>query len=434
MKSTQNCKGSALIIAILSLAVLMILSTAMISISSSNYEMSHAERRYLSAYYVAEAGIRHQIEHMRTRFEELQRSGGHTNADAFFSAFNGTGLTAAPLKLPNQGNDTVMAVISMTSPPLPLSPPPIPNTGNPRVYRFESRATVGNVTRNITGSVRIEWARMQRPPVFFERALFTNGTLIMKNDAEISGGVGTNSSARDSIRLHGGADIAGGILVGPGGSSNTIEMKNDGSYIGALTISPALIVLPSITLPANLQARVGIDLSNSQTQTITQSGVYTEFRLRNNSHIIFDLTQGDLFIRINGDLVLDNAATISTLGNNRLYMFVQGNVDFKNSAANTNENWSQNNFILLVTGNEIQLDNSSRFLGGIIAPNATLRLRNSSRIDGAAFVSTGDLDNSSRIHYDTNNRINESGLTQYLTLPGYIPPERMFIINPWQEP
>jgi len=428
MYEIKNQKGSALIIAILVLTVLMILSTAMVSITSSNYKMSHAERRYQSAYYVAEAGVRHQIEHMRTRFEELQRS-GVSNADAFFSAFNynvinDTKITAAPLILPNQGNDTVMAVISMT-------PPPIPSSGNPRVYRFESRATVGNVTRNITGSVTIEWALMQAPPVFFERALFADGSLDMKNNARIVGGVGTNASGRGSIELHGSASIIGGILVGPGGDADTIDMKSADNNPGGYDTSPAFRELPHIDFPDNLTLRV---LENSQTQTIAQSGMYTEFRLENSSNVTFDLTHGDLFIRINGDLILDNAATISTLGNNRLYMFVQGNVDFKNSAANTNENRSQNNFILLVTGDTIQLDNSSSILGGIIAPNATLDMKKDSRIYGAAVVKTGDLKNSSSIHYDTNNRINESGLTQYLTISGYIPPERMFIINPWQEP
>jgi len=410
----------------------MILSTAMVSITSSNYKMSHAERRYLSAYYVAEAGVRHQIEHMRTRFEELQRS-GVSSADAFFSAFNNnvinnTTITAAPLILSNQLNDTAIANIGMG--PLPLS-------GERRTYNFTSTGTVGNLSRIIQGSVTIRWARMQSPPIHFERALFTDGALSMKNNARIYGGVGTNASAPDSIKLHGGneggAKITGGILVGPGGNADTIDMKNDGRYTGALTISPALVELPSITLPANLQERGSLVLDNRQTQPINQSGVYTEFRLKNNSHLTFDLTHRDLFIRINGDLILDNAATISTLGNNRLYMFVQGNVRFRNSSANTNENRSQDNFILLVTGNEIQLDNSSRFLGGIIAPNATLDMKNNSRIYGAAVVKTGILHNRSSIHYDPNNRINESGLTQHLTISGYIPPEDMFRDISWVE-
>ena len=425
MNIINNRKGSALIVAILVLAVLMILSTTMVSISSSNFEMSHAERRYLSAYYVAEAGIRHQIEHMRTRFEELQRSGGHTSADAFFSAFNSIAqITAAPILLLNLGNDTARANIVMTS---------VPISGNPRTYKFTSTATVGNLVRMIQGSVTIRWAHMQPPPMFFERALFTSNSLSMKNNARIVGGVGTNASARDSIELHGGAAIVGGILAGPGGNADTIEMKNGGSYTGALTISPALIALPSITLPTDLQPRGNLDLSNSQAQTINQSGFYTEVRLRNNSHLTFDLTHGDLFIRVNGDLELDNASTIRTIGNNRLYMFVQGGVRFKNSAANTNENRSQNNFIMLVMGNVIQLDNGSRFLGGIIAPNATLDMKNNSRIDGAAVVRIGDLDNGSSIHYDTNNRINEAGLTQHLTVAGYIPPEYMFRDISWQE-
>jgi type II secretory pathway pseudopilin PulG len=425
----KDNKGSAFIIVIISMAVLLILATTVASIASSNFEMGHAERRYQTAYYVAEAGIRHQIEHMRLRMEELHRSGGHTSAGTFFTAFNtqlifNAQLIAAPLILPNLGSDEARADISVTS---------TPASGNPRTYTFTSSATVGNVRRTIQGSVTIEWALMQAPPVFFDRALFVDAQLKMDNHALITGGLATNATARDSIELDNHADIIGGVILGPGASTATIKQQGQ-IPSSEISFSQSIRQLPDIVFPTNLTPRGRIDLDNHQTQTINQSGSYSEIELSNHSQLTFDLRGGDLLIVVNGDIELDNSADILTIGDGRLYLFVQGTVELSNHAT-INDGRSPNHVIMFVRGSDIELDNHARMSGGIYAPNANLDMANHSLFTGSILADKGEIGNHARITYLESNRINPAGLTQFLApTAGFIPPERMFIVNPWREP
>ena len=317
-----------------------------------------------------------------------------------------------------------------------LPPPEIPSiigTGNKRIYTFDSRATVGNVRRTIRGSVEIEWTLMQAPPVFFERALFVGTRLEMNNHSIINGGLVTNATAKDSIELDNHADIIGGVILGPGASSATIE-QNGQIPSSEISFSQSMKQIPDIVFPTNLSPRGSIELDNHRTLTINQSGSYTDIELSNHSQLTFYLGGGDLLIRINGNLELDNGADIITVGNGRLHLFVQDTVELSNHAT-INDGRSPNHIIMFVTGSDIELDNHARVSGGIYAPDARLEMGNDSSITGSALVREAEMDNHSSITYLDNHRISTVGLNQFLEpIPGFIPPERMFIINPWREP
>jgi len=409
------------------MAVLLILATTIASIAASNFEMSHAERRYQAAYYVAEAGLRHQIEHMRLRMEELHRSGGHTSAGAFFTAFN-QGWINTPLIMQNLGVDSARVDIILPPPGIPS----ITGTGNKRIYTFDSRATVGNVRRTIRGSVEIEWALMQAPPVFFEKALFVGTRLEMKNHSIINGGLATNATAKDSIELDNHADITGGVILGPGASSATIKQQGQ-IPSSEILFSHSIRQIPDIVFPTNLTPRDSIDLDNNQTLTINQSGSYNYIELSNHSQLTFDLRGGDLLIRINGNLELDNGADIITIGAGRIYLFVEGTVELSNHTT-INDGRSPDHFIMFA-GSDIILGNHARVSGGIYAPDARLEMGNDSSLTGSALVREVEMDNHSSLTYLDNHRISTVGLNQFLgPIPGFVPPERMFIINPWREP
>jgi len=384
----NNRKGSALIVAILVLAVLMILSTTMVSISSSNFEMSHAERRYLSAYYVAEAGIRHQIEHMRTRFEELQRS-GVSSADAFFSAFNGTGLTAAPLILPNQLNDTARADIVMTT---------LPFTGNPRMYEFTSTATVGNLARRIRGSVTIRWARMQPPPDYFRFALFSRGSVAVSGNPTITGGIGTNAA---SVTISGNPNISGG------------------------THTNLNLPMPAVVLPQGLPLRTDLNIKNNDDEIIATNGRYNVITL--NGTLRFDLSKGDLLIQVT--TLTMNSGTIKTFGAGRLYFFVNGNLAL---SGNDHINIGRaNHMVMYLTGSSIAFSGNAIFAGGLYAPNAALAISGTGEFTGGLMVNTASISGNPDISHAP---ITPTGISTHLgAVPDFVPPEHMFTINPWQE-
>lgn len=421
----KDNKGSAFIIVIISMAVLLILATTIASIAVSNFEMGHAERRYQAAYYVAEAGIRHQIEHMRLRTEELHRSGGHTSAGPFFTSFN-QGWVAMPLVMQNLGVDSARADIIMPSPEIP----PITGTGNIRTYTFDSRATVGNVRRTIRGSITIEWALMQAPPVFFERALFADNNIYMSGGTRITGGAGTNASAPGSVELEGGARIEGGVLLGPGSNQTTVVLRGGSQITGGTTISTALLPMPDIVFPEGLQPRGSLNLRSDQIRTINEDGRYSTIDLEGASRLIFDLTNRDLRIRVDGALQLRGGSSIITQGNGRLYLFIQGDVNVE-GGTHINPERSPNHLIMFVMDN-VTMRGGTSIRGGIYAPNAIFDMEGGTSFTGSSMVSELHLSGGASVNFST---IDNAGVTQYLgSIPGFVPPERMFVINPWREP
>jgi len=421
----NNRKGSALIVAILVLAVLMILSTTMVSISSSNFEMSHAERRYLSAYYVAEAGIRHQIEHMRVRFEELQRRGGHTSADAFFLAFNNnknTPITAAPLILQNQINDTARANIVMAL--------PLPHWGERRTYNFTSTATVGNLVRRIQGSVTIRWARMQPPPVFFNYAVFADEQIIMDNGSRVTGNVATNATAAEKVRVSGGARIAGDVNVGPGGSLSTVKVEQGGKVEGAITVSSTIVPIPQIVSPYGLLNKGALNVGGGQNLSISTSRFHTSMNINNGATLNINLSATDLVIRT-GSFTLTGGARLNLNGNGRLYLFVDGNFSVDNGAK-MNENGDSSELVIMLSGtNNVVFGGGVRINAALYASNSGITVGNGARLVGSIMAKEAIISGGGRVDYAT---IAYQDISSHLApIPNFIPPEYMFRDISWQE-
>jgi len=424
----KNNKGSAFMIVIISMAVLLILATTIASIAASNFEMSHAERRYQAAYYVAEAGIRHQIEHMRLRMEWLHsrvEPPPPANAGDFFTAFN-QGWIATPLIMQNLGNDIARADTILPPPEIPS----ITGTGNKRIYTFDCRATVGNVRRTIRGRVTIEWALMQAPPVFFERALFADSNIYMSGGTRITGGTGTNASSPGSVELEGSARIEGGIILGPGSTHSTIVLKGGSQILDGTTISSVLLPIPDIVLPEGLATRGSLDLRSDQVRTINEDGRYSEISMEGSSRLIFDLTNRDLRIRVDGRLDIRGGSSIRTQGNGRLFLFVQGNVDVE-GGTHINPDRSPNHLLMFAMGN-VTMKGGTSIRGGLYAPNSRLHMEGGTSFTGASMVNEVQLSGGASMNFST---VDSLGMTQYLgSIPGFVPPERMFIINPWREP
>jgi len=426
MYTIKNREGSALIVAVLSLAVLLILSTTMVSISSSNFEMSHAERRYQSAYYVAEAGIRHQIEYMRILFESLHSS--HSNANSFFSDFN-TQLTNQRLPLQNMGSDQAWTDITIVE----------PISGNPRTYTLTSRATVGNVRRTIEGSVILEWAQMQPPPVFFNYAIFSDSDIDIASHSEIIGNVGSNVIANRGIELGSHARIVGDVFYGMGGTSATVRLGSHSSVTGQIRENTASVILPAFDPPDGLTFRGSLNIQNNGSHTISQSGRYTSIALLNHSQLTFDLTKNDLKIVLDDDFIAENHANVVLQGNKRLYLFVadkfltQNHVNFNSSS----DTVSANQLLIFVGGN-VEIRNHADVTAGIYAFNPArtdtyLEIGSHAKVTGAIIARRIDI-KGSHARIVEFNPITSGGFEQYLPTPNFIPPERMFIINPWQEP
>ena len=384
----KNSKGSILIVMILFLSLFLILATTMIAIATESFGTSQREKRRQSAYYAAEAGIRHQTEYMRSRFETT--IGLHTNSEAFFAAYNKQ-LLAPSLAFQKQGYDSVNTEIILAT---------IPTTGNPRVYNFTSRATVENVTRVLSGSITIEWALLQPPPIFFDRALFASGLIDIAGNPTIIGGVGTNVA---TLRIANNLQIP---------EPRTTNMN---------------FFMPSITLPENLPFIEKIEIDSEQSHTLNTSIAINELEIRGT--LTVDTGNTDIIIKTN-TLDISGNGQIITTGTGRLFMLVTEPIRFSGNVGINRIGTAS--LIMFITSNSIHISGNPDITAGIYAPLAHLDLTGNPEILGAIMVASATIRGNPAVMY---SGIGSDGIFVHLgEIPGFIPVEHMFIAHPWQEP
>ncbi len=125
-----------------------------------------------------------------------------------------------------------------------------------------------------------------------------------------------------------------------------------------------------------------------------------------------------------------NSGTIETFGGGRLYLFVNGNLALSgNDRINAGR---ANHMVMFVMGSSIALSGNAVFAGGLYAPGASLAISGGGEYTGGLMVNTTSISGNPDIRHAL---ITPTGIPSHLgSIPGFVPPERMFIINPWREP
>jgi len=435
--SLKNKDGVALIAAILTAVVLLSFTTVAVSVASTNFNMGHINRRDNAAFYAAESGVKHQIDHMQTRLELIQtQASPPITYSSFYSLFNGNintapealrPLTAIIPSFTSNNGQSVSIIINMVN---------IPNAGNPRTYTFRSTATIGEESREIEASVTIHWARLQPPRVLFSRAVFTDGDMVVENNAVVHGGLGTNEFNANSVIIRNNAVVHGGIAVsgvavGPGGGASTVRISNNASVIGGISVRAEELALPNIIFPQGLQNMGALGVGGG---TINQSGSYTSFNMSNNANLYLDVRHGDIKILINGNWTMGNNVNIRLIGEgNRAYIFVTGNVVLNNNIQ-FNVGGDTNGVIIISNGSLVRLDNNADFAGAIYAPNAHFSAGNNVNVSGSVVSRTATLNNNASMEFGAEDEIDEGGFSDiFEPISGYVPVEMMLTVDSWGE-
>lgn len=183
----KNQKGSALILAIMVLLVLSILGTALLSVVAGNMRTSAAERKFQSAYYVAEAGA---VYHMKAIKKELLNL--YLSAADSIEFFNE--IETYRMLYPMEMNTFETEYGSQ--PKAEISFERLDALGsNPCTYRITSKGTLDNSTRTVTNKFKVQW-------VSGFMSVFSKDQMILEN-GQIYGPIGTNDTDSDAILVTG---------------------------------------------------------------------------------------------------------------------------------------------------------------------------------------------------------------------------------------
>jgi hypothetical protein len=254
----------------------------------------------------------------------------------------------------------------------------------------------------------------------FEYAIYTLGTLTLKNGTTISAynqdaddpvlQIGTNSTDAGAITAKLGVTIEGDIVVGPGGDpSVVIDDAKEAPVTGGTYPSVVEHKTPNIRVPLYLDGMVSSGTIDSST-ILSSAGKYDSINLLGAStdpnKIDKVSVNSNVEIYVTGDLKLGNGDVVEIQPDASLTIFIGGNIYVDNSGGinNLTKDPSKLKIFGLDSCTNIDFKNSGTFYGAIYAPDADVHLYNSFTLYGAVVAKSFLQDVNANFYYDMDLR------------------------------
>ena len=429
-KLLQNEKGMALVMVLLIVTVLSILGVGLLGLSLNNVKLTDVDRKYESAYYIAEAGLSLAVAELKKDIKESQNT---TSDEAFFRDLETTSLIlnatkSGPYTFENQFSpaygeepNAKIAVISKTENKI-VEDKVVKIS---KVFKIASVGWIGNEKRTVTESITIKGPLFAGsganpgetdpggsnpdegendpggispsvPVLPGNAAVFTNAKITLVGGASIQGDAGTNYNGSSSVELNGGASIAGAVYVLKGYEKNAVNVPH---YMTPPVVIPMQsrleIVLPSFPdFPVLAMAPNAQVQRDGQTYNVIQDGnlrvddwraadytlqlkentAFNNITLNSNYTLNIDTGDSDKIIVVN-HLDVKNGH-IQIVGSGKLTMYVMDDITI--GAGST------------INGNTKNVSKLSLYLKGS-SPSKTMRLNGDQKIYGSLYAQNANI-------------------------------------------
>jgi len=307
--------------------------------------------------------------------------------------------------------------------PLPEESP-MPLEGGDAEYSYCVTRNGGSYTVTATG--RSNGAQHSVEAVLdltspFDWAIFTQGGIELKNSAVVDWynhkpgdaplKIGTNSTGSGDITLKNSARVNGDVVVGAGGDPDRVIDTGNGAVITGDTYAMGQEYTPPATVIPEWLMWSAPQGSIDDSATLSASGKYDAIELGNKDVLTID---GDVTIYVK-KIKLGNSSEIVIPDGSSLVIYLDGELEGKNSSGFNNQSEDPKNLIIYGTGacTAIELKNSSSFYGAIHAPEAQIEIKNSGNIYGSLIVESIELKNSARFFYDASLRTVQSNMSSF---------------------
>ncbi len=290
----------------------------------------------------------------------------------------------------------------------------LPNSDGTYSYAVTKNGSDYTITStgNYRGSQKQVSAVFGVEGMTYDYALLTDGAMIFRNSSKIDWynnkkgssplKVGTNATNSGALMLYNSSFINGDLVVGAGGIPGVVIKNKGGKYTGSSYEQTENAPMPSVNVPGYLSGDTSKgNLNKNKTLTSSNSGKYNTINLGNSEKIEI---KGNVELYITGDITLGNSAEIEILEGGSLTIYVDGDVEGKNSSKFTNKTEDAKKFKLMCTDacSNVVMKNSGDMYGILYAPNADIELHNSATFWGSVVGKTCDMDNSSTLYYDAS--------------------------------
>ncbi len=370
-KSRINQKGSILPLAVVMIVILAIIGLGLIRLGLNARLLAIHETSKLAARAAADAGLSQAMQLMRAKDANELIWDNSTLPPTTTAAFTNISYHNAGYTCDVNGD---------------------PNSG----WQINSTGTAGNATKTVHCKLvpKSLWFGIGVKKGINVKLAAAFGTV------PVAGGdfkLATNSTTPDSIALKAGVTIPGDIVVGPGGNPDTVISQKSTTIITGTTYpSETSMQFPSVIVPADLLA-------------LTPTAVYDPCisgNIRYNGWNLSGLTTvvGNTTIFVDGKMTMGNGAELYMAPGSSLTVYLNGNMEDKNSAGITNATNDATKFLLYATDNCTQVDLKAKtdFYGAVYAPNATLTIYNNGNLYGAYIGNQNvEMKNSGGFYFDT---------------------------------
>lgn len=414
----KNEKGMVLPLGLMFLAIIAILGTTAVIVTTTDLKIGSNYRASVQAFYNAEAGLARAEAEL---INDLNNDPDHNIANSNFYATSGT--------IDIEPTSTSFYVV-FDSIPFGAGSYTIQFKNYGAAAPYDSKTvlvrSIGTGPNSSTAALESYLSAQQKS--LFEYGLFTNGLLDLKSDASIysydsrdtpnpdpanfpgastgEADIGTNTEISTKMLTYIDGDLALGadssdvdaIWTDTGTPIVTGEVENvervDSDPLGANDSSSELYnkFIDIITNNDNgiagdgspLEGATAIDLGKGDTLTLTAGDYYiTDIILRNGSTLEIDATSGPVNIYLSGTLDAE-----------------EGELESKNGSAFNNLSQPTDFSIFSNSSQDITFKHSTAFKGMVYAPNAHVELKNSAGVYGLIWGNTVTMHNSGEFYFD----------------------------------
>jgi len=402
----NNEKGFVLPVGLMFLAIIAILGTTAVIITTTDLKIGSNYKASEQAFYDAEAGVQYVLKQLAIDLDD-------SDSDTVDL------MTEDP---PISLNYSTPSGFSFTTPTV------LTSLGSDQ-YSFK---VTGHGPNNSEAVIEVVFFAEQQS--IFDYGLFTNGLLDLKSDAHVysydssitpdpdpatfpgastgEADIGSNTeiSTKMDTYIDGnlglGADTSdppiNALWTDTGtpivtGTSDTVEHV-DPDPLGANDSDPPSELynkfIDIITTNNNVTAKDGspcplegataIDLGNSEKLTLTAGDYYiTDIILRNGSTLEIDATSGPVNTYLSGTIDAE-----------------EGEIEAKNGSALNNLSQPTDFSIFSNSSQDIAFKHSSAFKGMVYAPNAHVEMKNTAGVYGLIWGNTATIHNSGEFYFD----------------------------------
>ena len=395
-----NEKGMVLPLGLMFLAIIAILGTTAVIVTTTDLKIGSNYRASVQAFYDADAGVQYVLKQLAI---DLDDSSSVT-----------VDLTASPISL----NYSTPSGFSFTVPTA------LTSLGSNQ-YRFQ---VTGHGPNNSEAVIEVVFSAEKKS--VFDYGLFTNGLLDLKSDAKIysydsrdtpdpdpatfpgastgEADIGSNTEISTKMSTYIDGDIGlGADNEAPFDDAIRTDtgvpiITGDTSYVGHIDPDPLgandesselynkfidILTTNDNGVPGDgspLEGATAIDLGNGETLTLTAGDYYiTNIVLKSGSTLEIDATSGPVNIYLSGTLDAED-----------------GELESKNGSALNNLSQPSDFSIFSNSSQDIIFKHSTAFKGMVYAPNAHVEMKNSAGVYGLIWGNTATIHNSGEFYFD----------------------------------